>query len=175
MFVCCPISNCFTHPVLLAHLHGWPQQDVSALVSWHLGITRLPVVSHFYYYTATVEDVYLGHKTQIRHANITMAENCHFMKCLDFKKFPSIEICKQTCDFSNRSTRIGGNSSASRYSSSSFSSYGRRMVSESRKQTHGLIRMLRKWQQMITKNTTGTQHFSRLLLPDPFLPLSIKE
>lgn len=75
MFVCCPISNCFTH-VLLAHLHGWPQQDVSALVSGHLGITRLPVVSYFYYYTATVEDVYLGHKAQIRHANITMAENC---------------------------------------------------------------------------------------------------
>lgn len=137
LFVCCLISNCFPH-VLLAHLHGWPQQNVSALVSGHLGITRLPIVSHFYYYTATVEDVYLGHKTQIRHVNGTMAENCHFMKWPDFKK--------QTCDFSNRSTRIGGNSSASRYSSSSFSSYGRRMVSESRKQTHGSIRLLGKWQ-----------------------------
>lgn len=48
----------------MAHLHGWPQQDVSALVSGHFGITRLPVVSNFYYYTATVEDVNLGH---IRH------------------------------------------------------------------------------------------------------------
>lgn len=37
----------------------------------------------------------------------------------------------KTCDFSSRSTRIGGSSSASRYSSSSPSSYGRRMVSES--------------------------------------------
>lgn len=60
MFVSYTSSKCFTH-FLLAHLHGWPQQDVSALVSGHLGITRLPVVSNFYYYTATVEDVYLGH------------------------------------------------------------------------------------------------------------------
>lgn len=150
MLVCCPINNCFPY-FLWAHLHGWPQQDVSALVSGHLGITRLPVVSHFYYYTATVEDVYLGHKTQIRHGNITTAENWQFMKCPDFKKPPSIEICEQTCDFSNRSTRIGGNSSASRYSSSSFSSYGRRMVSESRKQTRELIRLLIKRQQMTTK------------------------
>lgn len=43
----------------LVYLHGWPQQDVSALVGGHLGITRLPVVSHLYYYTATVEDVHL--------------------------------------------------------------------------------------------------------------------
>lgn len=45
-----------------------------------------------------------------------------------------VRSCMQTCDFSNRSTKIGGNSSASRYSSSSPSSYGRRMVSESRRQ-----------------------------------------
>lgn len=42
---------------LLSHLHGWPQQDVSALISGHLGITRLPIISHLYYYAATVEDV----------------------------------------------------------------------------------------------------------------------
>lgn len=54
--VSCPISYSFA----LTHLHGWPQQNVSALVSGHLGITRLPVVSNFYYYTATVEDVDLG-------------------------------------------------------------------------------------------------------------------
>lgn len=43
----------------MVYLHGWPQQDVSALIGGHLGITRLPVVSHLYYYTATVEDVHL--------------------------------------------------------------------------------------------------------------------
>lgn len=43
----------------LVYLHGWPQQDVSALIGGHLGITRLPVVSHLYYYTATVKDVHL--------------------------------------------------------------------------------------------------------------------
>lgn len=45
--------------ILLVYLHGWPQKDVSALIGGHLGITRLPVVSHLYYYTATVEDVHL--------------------------------------------------------------------------------------------------------------------
>ncbi len=34
---------------------------MSALIGGHLGITRLPVVSHLYYYTATVEDVHLRH------------------------------------------------------------------------------------------------------------------
>lgn len=47
--------------------------------------------------------------------------------------FVSTEISAHThtCDFSNKSTRTGGSSSASRYSSSSPSSYGRRIVSES--------------------------------------------
>lgn len=52
--------------MLYVHLHGWPQQDVPALVSGHLGITRLPIVSHLDYYTATVEDIYLGHTGQVK-------------------------------------------------------------------------------------------------------------
>ena len=44
---------------MLLYLHGWPQKDVSALIGGHLGITRLPVVSHLDDHTATVEDVHL--------------------------------------------------------------------------------------------------------------------
>lgn len=58
MPVSCSISS--STIFLVAHLHGWPQQDVSTLISGHLVITRLPVVSNFYYYTTTVEDVDLG-------------------------------------------------------------------------------------------------------------------
>lgn len=34
---------------------------MSALIGGHLGITRLSVISHLYYNTATVEYVHLGH------------------------------------------------------------------------------------------------------------------
>ena len=56
--------------------------------------------------------------------------------------FLYVQMSIHTCDFSNRSTRIGGNSSASRYSSSSPSSYGRRMVSESSKQDKYVCHLL---------------------------------
>lgn len=44
----------------VVHLHGGPQQDVSALVGGHLGVARLPIISHLHDDTATVEDVHLG-------------------------------------------------------------------------------------------------------------------
>jgi len=58
--------------ILLVYLHGWPQQDVSALIGGHLGTTRLPVVSHLYDYTATMEDVHLR---QIAHGGCEPTDN----------------------------------------------------------------------------------------------------
>lgn len=56
------MRNTYFSDNLPLYLHGWPQQDVSALISGHFSISGLPVVPHLYYYTATVEDVHLRHK-----------------------------------------------------------------------------------------------------------------
>lgn len=44
----------------VAHLHGGPQQDVSALVGGHLAGAGLPIISHLHHDAATVEDVHLS-------------------------------------------------------------------------------------------------------------------
>lgn len=68
---------------------------MSALIGGNLSITRLPVVSDLYYYTATVEDVHLTHKAWPRggykHRELTNQNR-------NLTWFLALYIFKQKCD-----------------------------------------------------------------------------